>query len=165
MNHTTDPHLTDILRSQMPFFDVMQVSASESTGERVITHADWRAESCSVGGVLHGGYLMALADGTGATLAFVNLNPGETTSTIESKTNFFRPVTAGHVHATATLVHRGRTTIAIQTDITNDESALVSRTLQTQAVRRLVGERSGAGASTPAGSGPSGGSSCQAARR
>jgi uncharacterized protein (TIGR00369 family) len=78
---------------------------------------------------------MALADGTGATLAFLNLAADERTTTIESKTNFFRPVTEGSVHAIATVVHRGRTTIVVQTDITNDSGSLVSRTVQTQAVR------------------------------
>ena len=123
--------------SQMPLADLMHVNAVLATPEEVITQAGWRPEFCGIGGVLHGGYLMALADGTGATLAFLNLQPGEATTTIESKTNFFRPITGGTIEAAAGLVHRGRTTIAVQTDVTNDTGALVSRTLQTQAVRVL----------------------------
>jgi uncharacterized protein (TIGR00369 family) len=130
-----DIALTEALRTQMPLADLMQVAASEGTTERVATHADWRPEFCGIGGVLHGGYLMALADGTGATLAFLNLAAGERTTTVESKTNFFRPVTEGGVHAVASIVHRGRTTIVVQTDIFNDAGSLVSRTMQTQAVR------------------------------
>ncbi len=130
-----DPNLTDALRTQMPLADLMQVSASEGSAERVANHAEWQPQFCGIGGVLHGGFLMALADGTGATLAFLNLAADERTTTIESKTNFFRPVTEGAVHAVATIVHRGRTTIVVQTDITNDTGSLVSRTMQTQAVR------------------------------
>ena len=78
---------------------------------------------------------MALADSAGATLAFLNLADGASTATVESKTNFFRPVTAGSVTATATMIHKGRTTMAVQTDTTNPDGALVSRTLQTQIIR------------------------------
>jgi acyl-coenzyme A thioesterase PaaI-like protein len=39
------------------------------------------------------------------------------------------------VTARAELVHKGRTTIVVQTDVTDDAGRLVSRTLQTQAVR------------------------------
>jgi len=43
-------------------------------------------------------------------------------------------VRSGTVRATATPVHVGRTTIVVQTDVTDDEGRLVSRTLQTQTV-------------------------------
>lgn len=136
MTATIDQTLTQALRTEMPLADTMAVSAIEATSDRVVTSAGWQPHQCGVGGMLHGGYLMALADGTGATLAFLNLEPGETTTTIESKTNFFRPVTEGTVTATSTLVHRGRTTIVVQTDITNQTQSLVARTTQTQAVRK-----------------------------
>ncbi len=77
---------------------------------------------------------MALADSTGAICARLNLPPGAATTTIESKTNFFRGVKGGFIEAVSTPVHVGRTTIVVQTDILNEEGKLVSRTLQTQAV-------------------------------
>ena len=77
---------------------------------------------------------MALAASAAATLAFLNLPDGATTSTIEAKTNFLAAVREGAVTARAALVHRGRTTIVVQTDVTDDDERLVSRTLQTQAV-------------------------------
>ena len=141
MTTTVDQDITAILHEQMPLTRHNQVAAVTADTDvaadtDVVTMtAQWRPEFCGLGGVLHGGYLMAMADGAGATLAFVNLAPGTSTTTVESKTNFFRPVTEGSVLATATLVHKGRTTIVVQTDITNDQGALVSRTLQTQAVR------------------------------
>lgn len=135
MTSTIDPDLTTTLHDQMPLAHLHQIIGVAADDEIVVMSAQWRPECCGIGGVLHGGYLMAMADSAGATLAFINLPPGASTTTIESKTNFFRPVTAGHVTATATLVHEGRTTMVVQTDITNDQGALVSRTLQTQAVR------------------------------
>jgi len=134
MTLTIDDDLTDLLHTQMPLSRTNQLRAVEAHADRVVTIADWGAEYCGIGGVLHGGYLMTMADGTGASLAFVNLPEGATTTTVESKTNFFRPVTEGSVTATATSVHKGRTTIVVQTDIVNSAGALVSRTLQTQAV-------------------------------
>lgn len=135
MTSTIDHDLTATLHEQMPLSHHNQVIGVAADDAAVVMTAEWRPEFCGIGGVLHGGYLMAMADGAGATLAFVNLPPGASTTTVESKTNFFRPVTAGSVTATATLVHKGHTTMVVQTDITNDQGALVSRTLQTQAVR------------------------------
>ena len=77
---------------------------------------------------------MALADSVGALCAFLNLADGATTSTIESKTNFLRPLTSGSVRFVATPIHTGRTLVVVQTDASNDEGKLVSRTMQTQAV-------------------------------
>jgi uncharacterized protein (TIGR00369 family) len=84
--------------------------------------------------VLHGGYLMSLADTTAATLAFLNLPAGATTATIEAKTNFLGAIREGSVTARAEPLHVGRTTIVVQVDVTDDAGRLVSRTLQTQAV-------------------------------
>lgn len=50
---------------------------------------------------------MAQADSVGAICAILSLPEGASTSTIESKTNFFRPVTSGHVTFSATSVHGG----------------------------------------------------------
>ncbi len=135
MTSTLDTELTAALHGQMPLSQHNQIDGVVADTDSVVMSADWQPEFCGIGGVLHGGYLMAMADAAGATLAYLNLAPGTSTTTVESKTNFFRPVTSGSVTATASLVHKGRTTIAVQTDITNDQGALVSRTLQTQAVR------------------------------
>ena len=76
----------------------------------------------------------ALADGLGAVCAFLNLPAGAATSTIESKTNFFRGVREGTVTATSRPIHVGRTTIAVQTEMRDGRNRLVALTLQTQAV-------------------------------
>ena len=77
---------------------------------------------------------MAFADTLGAVCAFVNLPSGATTSTIESKTNFFRGVREGTVHATSRPLHVGRTTIVVQTDVRDDRDKRVAQVTQTQAV-------------------------------
>ena len=91
-------------------------------------------DSCTAAGIIHGGYLMTLADAAAATLAYLNLPEGATTATSEAKTNFLAAVREGMVTARAELVHAGKRTIVLQVDITDDANRLVSRTLQTQAV-------------------------------
>ncbi len=100
----------------------------------VTAHADWAEDRCTGGSVLHGGYLMAIADGVGAICAREHLPPGHGTTTMESKTNFLRPVLGGALTLTATTLHAGRTTIVIVTDITREDGKLAARVTQTQAV-------------------------------
>ena len=125
-----------MIREAMPLAALLGFDAVEGGPDAVVLQGAWAEERCTAGGVLHGGYLMALADSAAATLAFLNLPEGATTSTIEAKTNFLAAVREGAVTARASLVHKGRTTIVVQTDVTDDAGRLVSRTLQTQAVLR-----------------------------
>jgi 1,4-dihydroxy-2-naphthoyl-CoA hydrolase len=120
----------------MPFAATIGVEIDAATPEAVTGHLAWAPERCTAGGILHGGALMAMADSIGAVCAFLNLPEGATTSTIESKTNFFRGVRQGTVHATATVLHAGRTTIVVQTDLKDDDGKLVAQVTQTQAVLR-----------------------------
>lgn len=129
-----DSQLTDLMRQTMPFMALIGAEAISASPERVRVRLAWRDDLCTAAGVLHGGALMTLADGTGAWCAFLHLPPGTGTSTIESKTNLFRPVTAGHVEATSEPLHAGRSFIVVDTQLRDDAGKLVARTTQTQAV-------------------------------
>lgn len=126
--------LTRLIRDAMPLAAELGFEGLESAPEAVVVRGAWAPERCTAAGVLHGGYLMSLADTAAATLAFLNLPPGATTATIEAKTNFLAAVRSGFVTARAEPVHVGRTTIVVQVDITDDAGRRVARTLQTQAV-------------------------------
>lgn len=134
-----DQSLTALVRDAMPLAALLGFEGMEGGPDGVTLRGDWAEERCTAAGVLHGGYLMALADAAAATLAFLNLPAGAGTSTIEAKTNFLAAVRQGSVTARAELVHKGRTTIVVQTDVTDDAGRLVSRTLQTQAVLQGAG--------------------------
>ena len=131
-----DASLTAMIREAMPLAALLGFEAVEGGSDAVVLQGSWTEERCTAAGVLHGGYLMALADSAAATLAFLNLPEGATTSTIEAKTNFLAAVRDGVVTARAELVHKGRTTIVVQTDVADAAGRLISRTLQTQAVLR-----------------------------
>ncbi|WP_130799371.1 PaaI family thioesterase [Streptomyces otsuchiensis] len=127
------PTPADLLAA-MPFAAHLGVELHEAAPERAVGSLAWSPESCTVGGVLHGGALMALADSVGAVCAYLNVPPGAGTSTVESKTNFLRGVASGKVHATARPLHVGGTLVVVQTDLRDDQDRLVGQTTQTQIV-------------------------------
>ena len=120
-------------KEQSPFsvsLGIVQVSADP--GE-VRVHMPATQALANRNGVLHGGALMGLADHAGGTLAIMNLGPGEATTTIESKTNFLRPIRIGDTaHARSILLHRGRSTVIVQTTITRDDGKTAAIVTQTQ---------------------------------
>jgi 1,4-dihydroxy-2-naphthoyl-CoA hydrolase len=129
-----DEALTATVREAMPLAAHLGVEGVEASPERVVLRGAWAPEHCTAAGILHGGYLMTLADMTAAMLAFLNVPAAGTTTTIEAKTNFLAAVRSGAVTASAELVHKGRRTIVLQVDTTDEAGRLVARTLQTQAV-------------------------------
>jgi 1,4-dihydroxy-2-naphthoyl-CoA hydrolase len=106
----------------------------EAAPERVVAELTIRDELRTVGGALHGGTLMALADTVGAAATVLNLPPGADTTTLESKTNFFAGGRAGVVRAEATPLHRGKRTMVWQTRVVDESGRLLSMTIQTQMV-------------------------------
>jgi uncharacterized protein (TIGR00369 family) len=125
---------TQQLVQAIPFAGLLGVEIDEATKDAVSGRMKWRKDLCTSVDVLHGGALMAFADTLGALCASLNLPPGAFTTTIESKTNFFRAVREGQVHGTTKPLHAGRTTIVVQTDLRDDAGKLVAQTTQTQAV-------------------------------
>jgi uncharacterized protein (TIGR00369 family) len=114
--------------------EVLGIRFVEASKERLVAELTIRDDLRTVGGRLHGGTLMAFADTVGATATVVNLPPGASTTTLESKTNFFAAGTDGIVRAEATPLHRGRRTMVWQTRITDAAGRLLSLTIQTQMV-------------------------------
>lgn len=127
------PDLTEMVNEQMPLGATLGIRTSGDPDEVEAT-LEWAPELCTAAGVLHGGVLMALADSAGGVCAFLNLPAGAHTATIESKTNFFGAVTEGTVRARSRPLHRGRTTIVVETDLYDSSDRHVARTTQTQAV-------------------------------
>jgi 1,4-dihydroxy-2-naphthoyl-CoA hydrolase len=130
-----DDALTSVAHTAMPFTEQLGLEVVAASPEEVRMRIAWEERLCTAGGVLHGGALMALADSAGAYCAFLNLPDGAAgTATIESKTNFFRAVPEGHVEARSRLLHRGRTTMVVETDLHDAAGKHVARVTQTQAV-------------------------------
>ena len=127
----------DALLSAVPFAVELGVELEEAGPECARAVLPWSPQRCTVGGALHGGALMALADAAGGLCAFANLPDGATgTATVTSATNFLRPVTGGHVEAAARPLNLGRTVIVVDTELRDADGRLVARVTQTQAVLR-----------------------------
>ena len=106
----------------------------ETEKDRVVAELEIRPELLTTTGALHGGTLMAFADTVGAAGTVVNLAQGQSTATLESKTNFFAAARAGTVRAEATPLHKGKRTHVWQTRVTDASGKLLSLTIQTQVI-------------------------------
>jgi uncharacterized protein (TIGR00369 family) len=105
------------------------------TPDLVVGELKVRDEVCTVPALLHGGAYMAFADTLGAIATVANLKDGESTTTIESKTNFFAAIALGDIaHGETSPLHRGRTTMVWQTRITRGDGKLAAIVTQTQMV-------------------------------
>ncbi len=104
--------------------------------DRVVAEMTVREELCTEHNTLHGGGIMAYADTMGAIATMVNLAEGQTTTTIESKTNFFAASPAGTVLVAESVpLHRGRRTQVWETRLTHKETGrLAAKVTQTQMV-------------------------------
>ncbi|MQA94825.1 MAG: hotdog fold thioesterase [Streptosporangiales bacterium] len=125
--------VTQELIDRQPFAAHCGITLQAAAPEEVRGALAWRAELCTTYGTMHGGAIMTFGDTLGALCGFLNLPEGAATSTIESKTNFFRGVPEGEVTGVARPLHVGRTTIVVQTDITR-EGRRIAQVTQTQAV-------------------------------
>ncbi|HEU4367298.1 MAG TPA: PaaI family thioesterase [Methylomirabilota bacterium] len=114
--------------------DLLGIRFVEAAPDRVVAELTYREDLTTIGGSLHGGTLMAFADTIGAVATVLNLPPGASTTTLESKTNFFAPGRGGTVRAESTPLHRGKRTMVWQTRVTDGTGRLLSLTIQTQMV-------------------------------
>ncbi len=118
-----------------PFTQLLGVNVLHRSPEGSEAELIVREELCNRRGVLHGGAVMALGDTLGGMTAIMNLPDGGRTATIESKTNFFAAVPKGDTaHAVCIPLHRGRTTIVLETRITRSDGKLAAIVTQTQLI-------------------------------
>ena len=106
----------------------------EITPDRVVARLKVDERLMTVTGTIHGGTLMAFADTIGAAGTVANLAEGQSTATIESKTNFIAACRSGYVQAVAKPIHKGKRTHVWETRITDESGKLLSITTQTQMV-------------------------------
>jgi 1,4-dihydroxy-2-naphthoyl-CoA hydrolase len=132
-----DRETTQAIRNIMPLAATLGIRADVYGAGEVVMSMDWAPSLCTANGILHGGAIMALADSAGGACALLNLPAGASgTSTIESKTNFLGAVRSGSVTATSTALHRGGTTIVVETSVRDAAGKLVAKVTQTQLVLR-----------------------------
>lgn len=125
--------VTEVANQQPPFSRLLGMKLISATADKVVFEMLATPELMNRNGVLHGGAVIALADNIGGTLAMVNIEEGASTTTMESKTNFFRSVPPGDlVRAEAIFLHRGRRTMVVQTSLYRSDGKMAAMVTQTQ---------------------------------
>jgi 1,4-dihydroxy-2-naphthoyl-CoA hydrolase len=131
----TAEHVSQFVADPLPFAKLLGLELVTVAPDRVEAILQVREELCTRPAVLHGGAVMALADTLGAIATVANLAEGVTTTTIESKTNFFAAIPLGDTaRAECTPLHRGRTTMVWQTRVTRSAGRVAALVIQTQLV-------------------------------
>jgi len=124
----------EALLTTMPFAELAGVRLVSAEQAECVARLDWDEARVTLGGAMHGGALMTLADTVGAVCAFLNLPEGKATSTLSSSTNLLRGLREGYAEAVSRPLHVGRTTIVVVTEVRDASGRLVAQTTQTQAV-------------------------------
>jgi uncharacterized protein (TIGR00369 family) len=131
----TTEYVSQFVADPLPFARLLGLELVTVTPDRVEAVLPVREDLCTRPAVLHGGAVMALADTLGAIATMANVVEGATTTTIESKTNFFAAIPVGDTaRAECTPLHRGRTTMVWQTRVTRGDGRLAALVIQTQLV-------------------------------
>lgn len=124
------------LQETLPDFPKhLGIEITEATPDRVLAEATVREDLAIATGTLHGGAIMAIADTLGAVATIVNLQRGQWTATLESKTNFLGAAPVGsRVKFECLALHKGKRTMIWQTNMRNESGKLLAQITQTQMV-------------------------------
>jgi 1,4-dihydroxy-2-naphthoyl-CoA hydrolase len=120
----------DEVYAAAPFVRTLGIRLDEIAPEAVVGRLPFAQPLSTVGGGLHGGALMALADGTAAVCASVNGEPGALPATVDSTTHFLRPL-VGQATATARPITSSSRQVLVEVSITDESGALCVHVLQT----------------------------------
>lgn len=123
--------LTDSPVGALLGFEVVSLGDGEATLSMEAT-----SRHANRGGPVQGGVITALADTTTAFAFVTTLEDGASTTNIELKINFLRPVFDDELEATARVVQRGRTIGLVECDVRSSEGKLVARMSTTYMVLR-----------------------------
>jgi uncharacterized protein (TIGR00369 family) len=127
--------MNKLAESQPPYAHFLGLKITHVSPERVTAELHAREELNNRFGIMHGGAIMSLADILGGTATIANLKDGQSTATIESKTNFFASIPIGDMaYAECTPLHRGSSTMVWQTRVTRKDGRLCALVTQTQIV-------------------------------
>ncbi|GHH76168.1 PaaI family thioesterase [Promicromonospora soli] len=120
----------DEVYAAAPFVRTLGIRLDEIAPEAVVGRLPFAQPLSTVGGGLHGGALMGLADGTAAVCASVNGEPGALPATVDSTTHFLRPV-VGQATATARPITSSSRQVLVEVKVTDESGALCVHVLQT----------------------------------
>ena len=138
MSNPSKTLLKTLINSQPEFSRLLGMTITDVNDTQLFAEMKVKKEFGNRNGVMHGGAIMAFADNIGGTATFINLKPGLSTTTIESKTNFFRPIKIGNkIRAQCDILKQGTKIVVVQTTIFRPDKKVAAIVTQTQMILKF----------------------------
>ena len=130
--------LNNLIKNQPAFSNLLGITITSADENQVAAELIVKKEFSNRNGVMHGGAIMGFADNIGGTATFINLEQGLSTTTIESKTNFFRAIKIGDkIKAICKILNRGKKIVVLQTTIFRSDNKIAAIVTQTQMILKF----------------------------
>ncbi len=113
------------------FAELLGFEPVEQEPGRVLLRLPFSEKLLQSLGRVHGGAIFSLADHASGWAAYSTLNENERCATLEMKINYIAALQDEDCLAEARVIHRGRTSIVIETDLKTPKGRLIAKTLAT----------------------------------
>ncbi|MBK8316267.1 MAG: PaaI family thioesterase [Acidobacteria bacterium] len=114
-----------------PFPKMLGLEIIESEPGRALIRLPFTEDLLQLHGQIHGGALFALADTASGRAANLALGQGFRCVTLEMKINYISAVNNQSCLAEARVIHQGRTSLVVESEIKTESGKLVAKTLAT----------------------------------
>lgn len=114
-----------------PFAELLGFEPVEQEPGRVLLRLPYSGKLLQSLGRVHGGAIFSLADHASGWAAYSTLNENERCATLEMKINYIAALQDEDCLAEAIVIHRGRTSIVIETNLKTPKGRLIAKTLAT----------------------------------
>ena len=104
----------------------------EVSGERAVAELAFRPDLTQLTGVFHGGVIVSLADETATACSMHAVMPdgiwdaGKFPLTVQLSANVVRNINAGKLIAEAVPLHKGRTSMVVQTTVRDEDGRVIA---------------------------------------
>jgi 1,4-dihydroxy-2-naphthoyl-CoA hydrolase len=130
--------VSDLNMLQQTLVQTLEIEILEATKDRVVAKMPVQPKVSQPFGFLHGGASVALAETVASIGAYLNVaENGENAFGLEINANHVRPKRDGFVVATATPLHRGKSTHVWDIQITDEAGKLVCVSRCTMAITKV----------------------------
>ena len=103
----------------VPYARFLGLELGEVGPGEVSIHLNVRDELKQNQGVVHGGAIASLIDTAAAFAVLTKIDLNERVTTTDLTIHYLRPITAGHLTATARIVRAGRRLFVLSVEVTN----------------------------------------------
>jgi uncharacterized protein (TIGR00369 family) len=114
-----------------PFAEVLGLEPVEAIPGRVVLRLPFSESLLQSLGRVHGGALFSLADHASGWAVYSTLEPNERAATLEMKINYIAALHNEDCLAEARVIHKGRTSIVVESELKTAAGRLVAKTLAT----------------------------------